>query len=197
MFCCYVHGAIPKKYKIYILILFSFLVIFSTSQNVLFSSAMITSKQAASQYLKKIPSNFKTLYLLGEKDPHIYAYIYSQGFIPYYLHSTRFRTQEVGVEEFADILRKQENVALIVGPHGKNSGRSILFRSNLPDYPFDEEEFLKSISKPFSARITLPYFAYFPSFIMEEELSQALYFSGRTPDYRDPSKNLTLYLWMK
>ena len=43
-------------------------------------------------------------------------------------------------------------------------------------------------------RVVLPYYAYFPPFLLEEETCEGLYFSGNIVDYRQDSKNITFFI---
>ena len=43
-------------------------------------------------------------------------------------------------------------------------------------------------------QVVLPYYAYFPPFLLEEETCEGLYFSGNIVDYRQDSKNITFFI---
>jgi hypothetical protein len=40
--------------------------------------------------------------------------------------------------------------------------------------------------------MVLPYYMHYPPFLLEEEISQALYFSGNIPDYKMPEMGITI-----
>ena len=85
-------------------------------------------------------------------------------------------------------------VALIIGPHGSGSGKSLVRHSTAPDFILDENV----IKKPIGAEeIKIPYYMYLPPFLFEEEVSQALYFSGKSPYYKADNMKLTIWLWEK
>ena len=100
-----------------------------------------------------------------------------------------FMTQE---QTRAGFLRDKK-CALLIGPTGPGSGCSIMYHSCLGD--FDVPNLDSYVSDNKLERITLPYYAYFPTFLLEEEISQALYFLGKIPGYKAGSKNLTLLLY--
>lgn len=83
-------------------------------------------------------------------------------------------------------------VALIVGPTGPNSGKSILNGSLMDDFYFTMPPGISTI-KP--EVIKLPYYAYYPFFMLEEENSQCFFFRRQTPDYRSAESQLTVYFW--
>lgn len=92
----------------------------------------------------------------------------------------------------AEFLRAKK-CALVIGPTGPGSGCSILYHSCLADYSITNLDSYVTANK--LKRIILPYYAYFPSFLLEEEISQALYFLRQVPNYKTESKNLTLLLY--
>lgn len=80
----------------------------------------------------------------------------------------------------------------ILGPHGKLSGRSVLRHSTLPDFQIDPAK----IARPTGAReFKFPFYGYHPAFLMEEEISQALYFEGAAPNRVDSDLQLTIWVW--
>jgi len=104
-----------------------------------------------------------------------------------------FNVDMVSMESLENVIASNERVGLIVGPNGADSGISILTHSTLQDFYVGKLYDYKFTKK--AQKVTLPYYAYLPSFLLEEEVSQGLYFMGKTPDYRADSKNLTLLLW--
>jgi hypothetical protein len=86
-------------------------------------------------------------------------------------------------------LEKEGRGILLLGPTGPGSGNSILDAAVLPD-------FTPRLAKDIRDRITfLPYYAFHPPFLFEEETCQALYFSGQTPDPASPAAGLKAYNW--
>lgn len=78
---------------------------------------------------------------------------------------------------------------LIIGPSGPGSGNSILERGTLPD-------FNPMIPDDLAARLTyLPYCAFHPSFLFEEENCLALYFLGETPLSNNRSAMIKTLSW--
>lgn len=79
--------------------------------------------------------------------------------------------------------------AVILPPHGPGSGRSVAHHCVLPDAPE------LSVQPPEDMRaVWLPSYTYFPAFLLEEEICQALYFHGQIPDYRQPEMGLNLWV---
>jgi hypothetical protein len=82
---------------------------------------------------------------------------------------------------------------LVVGPSGPGSGRSILAQGCLPDFLFDVGEFARKTGAKIQP---VPYYAYTPAFLMEEEICQSLLFEKLMPDPdRDPEKRIRLLWW--
>lgn len=78
---------------------------------------------------------------------------------------------------------------LIVGPTGEGSGNSILDSAYLQD--FKPQLPLASVVQP----TLLPYYAFHPPFLFEEEICQALYFSGKIPKADSPDAQLKIFNW--
>lgn len=102
----------------------------------------------------------------------------------------------VSLAKLADrvsIAGDKRKIGLIIGPHGAGSGKSVVHHSTLPDFNLTEIPGFDYVAALSSGREEFPYYVYYPPFLLEEEVSQALYFAGRSPDYRrDSAKNLTL-----
>lgn len=78
----------------------------------------------------------------------------------------------------------------VLGPTGAGSGMSILRHCILPDQ-VDEAR-----TAPSGVEVLkLPYFAYFPPFLLEEEVCQTLYFSGRVPHYAAEGLQVEVWRW--
>lgn len=80
-------------------------------------------------------------------------------------------------------------MALLLGPYGRGSGMSLVNRNDFYPGDFLDIESLRPLIKE---TISLPYYMHYPPFLMEEEVNQALYFLGKTPDYRIPAMGITL-----
>ena len=165
-----------KKLRPYLLLVALELLLVAIYTNTEFCHEMVRSNHFPGNYLSRLASDTE-LYIL-ENDPHAYPISRWSG-----LDITR-------INNLRDIPRKKgKKTALIIGPHGVDSRKSIVRDGIMKD-------FFPAVVKPPEAReIKLPYLAYFPSFLFEETVSQALYFSGDMPDYRDEDKQITLWLW--
>jgi hypothetical protein len=84
----------------------------------------------------------------------------------------------------------QRGGILVVGPGGKDSGRSFLHRGLLSDFVRPDE--LTTLLKSAHAR-QFPYYAYLPAFLQEEENTQLLFFRGLMPDPEDPEKQAVVW----
>jgi hypothetical protein len=144
-----------------------------------FCSEMRYSKQFSAEYLNRLSLDTE-LYML-DRDVH-------RDYIKAWLGR-----DVVGIGNIDDIYKNRgKKVALIIGPHGALSGRSILKHSTLDDFSLENMD----IYKPEGAiEIKLPYYAYFPSFMLEEEISQALYLSGDIPYYKSDNMKITVWIW--
>ncbi len=88
--------------------------------------------------------------------------------------------------------KNRKPIGLILGPHGPGSGLSVANHATFDD--FNINTFLKlDVLRPRIKEITLlPYYMHYPPFLLEEEITEALYFSGQIPDYRAPEMGITL-----
>jgi hypothetical protein len=133
-------------------------------QNVIFIKDMAHARKGALNAL-----NDKSIYVLSD-DPHSQA-------LKLWSHAREVSS--------ADLV--PQGAYLLLGPTGQDSGKSIMRNSALDDY------YPKLIGRKYKTKETLPYYAYFPSFLMEEEISEALLFTGKSPDSRLPRLQLTLF----
>ncbi len=83
-------------------------------------------------------------------------------------------------------------IALIVGPTGPNSGKSILRHSIMDDFYFALPPNIDTMP---SWTGTLPYYAHYPLFMMEEENSQCFFFRHQVPDSAAPESQLKVFYW--
>jgi hypothetical protein len=79
---------------------------------------------------------------------------------------------------------------LIVGPHGKASGRTVLRNSAVSDWLFQEDLLLQNGWKAVGSA---PFYAYNKAFSMEAELSQTLFFKGYFDELPLTQLGVTLY----
>ena len=143
------------------------------------SSRLVSIKQDAAAYVDAHAGT--TRFYVCSKDPHSF-------FLQVY-----FGKGVTMVDRLEDILcTDNQAAALILGPRGGKSGRTILARGVLEDFfPLDA-----GIAKPQAATETfLPYFAFHPFFALEEENCQYLYFSGQLPHNDDKDKHLAVWTW--
>jgi hypothetical protein len=81
---------------------------------------------------------------------------------------------------------------LLCGPHGPKSGMSIARHSVMPDFEIDSR-MRRRPAGVIEYKWPIPY--YHPSVLMEEEVSQALYLRGESPDYKREDLMLTAWAW--
>ena len=139
------------------------------------------SKNAFPDFLSKNPQ-VKNIYLLKE-DPHTI-------YIEKWLNDDRVRFIEIKtLNKILESESKDKKMGiLVVGPTGKGSGNSILRHSSLPDFDFDPPADIEA------KILYFPYMAYYPTFIFEEEISQALYFEGKIPSYHEKDKKIKAFI---
>lgn len=160
-------------------ICFIFLIL-AVITNIKFFAEMASAKQFGANYLTRL-SYSTDLYIL-RADPHA-------KFIKAWL--------DLDIKEIDNLnqieARTKKKIALIIGPHGEGSGKSISTPCILPDFLLDQ----LNIVKPQRAKeIYLPYYVHFPSFLFEEEICEALYLSGKTSDYSPNNRNLNITVWL-
>lgn len=139
------------------------------------------SRRTAPTQLEKLPATTKFVVL--ETDPHHEFIISWLGYDMQIIRST----------DIPGLIQSSNSpIALIVGPTGKNSGKSILRHSIMDDYYFslpDNISILPTMVKK------LPYYAHYPLFMMEEENSQCFFFRHQVPDPDSPESKLIVYFW--
>jgi hypothetical protein len=146
-----------------------------------FAQRMVKSKQAGSRHLVDLSHRAELVFM--RDDPHApFLYFWMLGLKTTIVDDLRSLPEGPG----------KPDVALVLGPRGFGSGRSILQRASLPDFHLEGVE----ASIPREAWNTLlPYYAHFPAFLFENEATEALYFEGLIPDYRAADSRLLIYTW--
>lgn len=149
------------------------------------SSSMHTwqSRREAASEFARLPSN-TSLFVLDE-DPH-------HDFITKWLQYDRDHSVSLANVPLMVQASKNRPTALIIGPTGLNSGKSILRNSIMDDFYFSLPPNIGIVPKMVKK---LPYYAHYPLFMMEEETSQCFFFRHQVPDYRSKESQLTLYFW--
>lgn len=165
-----------KKFLIFICILTA-LILFINVQS---CAKIIYSRTSIPKNLALIDQKVQ-LYILNE-DPHS-AYLLTW--------LSEFNIERVTAGNFLDkvLLRGNKKMGLIVGPTGFNSGISALRHCCLEDF-FIEQATMDQLLKN-SKVVKLPYYSNFTPFLLEEEICQAMYFSGKVPS----TSSITLFLW--
>lgn len=82
-----------------------------------------------------------------------------------------------------------ERGALVVGPTGEGSGRSVMQHGTLRDF---RPRLPSSLG---GASMTVGYYGFDPAFLMEEEICEALLFTRRMPRVGSPSTRLRVFVW--
>ena len=156
--------------------------------NMVMSNRLITARSAGAEFIEGRAKTQK-IYVLTE-DPHA---IYIMRWLNF--GKPREVVKEINLAELVAMVRNRNvdlrRVALVVGPTGKKSGNSIMRHGVLPDYYPESIKSYRELIKNCRTVEMLPYYAYQPAFLMEEEISQALYFADVIPDTTgDPGKSL-------
>lgn len=177
------YGALRRvRYRLLFLSCAGVLLAWSAWQGTALSSRIFHLRTDAPEYLRR-HFNDRTLYVLSEDG-----------------HATMLKDwlgRDCRVEIVAkDSLRAIDfsggQAALLLGPRGKGSGKSILSNYSLED--FYAEDILGQPRIAALARKVLPYYAYFPVFQFEEESCLGAYFAlPRIDDSRDDKNLLLLY----
>ena len=143
--------------------------LFFLALTVVFSIAQIlktrTARFAVPEFLEK-HAHVTNIYLLGE-DPHAV-------FISQWLQDPRIEFIDTKTMNriFWTAAATDRHELVIIGPTGSDSGNSILQSASLPD-------FVPAIPDRIAERFAyLPYYAYLPNFLFEEETCLALYFAA-------------------
>lgn len=170
---------LSRRLKYVILALGIFLFLLLVYANIKWCRQLIQARQAVPAYLAGQPKD-QTLYIF-EEDSHADAIIsWLEG----------FSIQRVKKADLEKVMSDNRRGALIIGPRAQGSGRSILSNCCMDDFLIDDIQ--PRLDK--MNRLTLPYYAYFPLFLLEEEVCEGLYFSGRRVDYKSDSKNITFFI---
>lgn len=134
------------------------------------------------EFLKKISPPMQ-LYVLKE-DIHGW-------FISKWLEDFNIKT--IPLKDLEHTVSTPKNIGFLIGPSGKDSAKSVICFWWAPhDFiiDLDNYEFIKTAQK-----VVLPYYAYFPIVLMDQEVFQRLYFMGKVTDYKSDEKNITLLIF--
>jgi len=166
-----------KRIKPYLIVFGLGACAFIITLNLAFSKEMIYVRKYTADYLTSLPADTEFYMLSGDNHAD---------YIKYWLGLSIKKIDKIS--QITDT-KNSRLIAIIIGPHGKDSGRSILKHSTFDDF------ILTEVVKPKGVKeVKLPYYAYFPSFLFEEEISQALFFAGETPDYKADNMQITVWL---
>jgi len=131
------------------------------------------------------------IYVLSE-DPHRKALLTTLN----WRATDEEKIGEITFEEFYRLAKSgdyAQRLILMVGPHGYRSGMSGARHSALPDFDVSGFPDFPRLRKLIKAAEQVDYYMYHPPFLLEEEVSQAFYFAGMSPDPKsDVSKRITL-----
>jgi len=169
-----------RKYRKPLAVLSLILLVTISYQQIMLAAKIRFKKNYAYSYLKShVPSG--KIYLLKE-DPHA-------EYIGLWLRD--FDIHNISISTLKDIAQrnKEEPMYVIIGPYGRGSGKSIIHHCLLDDFGYDDA----TLNIRNTKSITLPYFAYLPTFLLEE-LCMSFYFAGDIPDGENQSKNITLII---
>jgi hypothetical protein len=143
-----------------------FILMVALGQNILLSKEIIFARKNCIEVVK---SFFPNTFFAFAKDPHAQFYG-SMLEVPIKL-----------IKNSSELMSLKKGDVLILGPHGKESGKSLMRHSCLEDFIFDEEELKKIRFGKVSKALFYPYY---PSFRLEEEISQSFTFLNLSPDYQ-------------
>lgn len=145
-----------------------------------FTGEMVMSRTAAPRLIESLGGS-PQIYLLAD-DPH------AQYMDPWLAGPGLKPVRTIGALSELDMSKPG---VLVLGPHGPGSGLSILKGGSLPDFTLPA-----GLDKlPGVLHYVVPYYAYFPAFMMEQENTQAILFRGAAPDYHQQQYQLTIYAW--
>lgn len=139
-------------------------------------------RKTAPSALQALPDGTRIYFV--EEDPHYQFVELWLGFDNIYI---------IKRSELPYIIKNRTTpIALIIGPTGLNSGKSILSCCILDDFYFTLP---KEIGIHTSSVLTIPYYSYYPFFMMEEENSQYFFFNHMVPDSKAIQSHLKVYFW--
>lgn len=147
-------------------------------------------RSALVERMATLRTNHK-IYVLSE-DPHRKALLTTLN----WRSTDEGKIEEIKFEEFYRLAKNgshAQRLILIVGPHGYRSGMSGARHSALPDFNVSGFPDFAHLRRLIKAVEQVDYYMYYPPFLLEEEVSQAFYFAGMSPDPKsDMSKRITL-----
>lgn len=150
--------------------------------NVKSCSEMWRARKYTPEFLKGISPPLQ-LYVLKE-DIHGW-------FISRWMEDLKIRTTDL--KSLVRAVSTGKRLGLLMGPTGKDSAKSVICYCWAPhDFSIEQGnyKFLGTARKT-----TLPYYAFFPIFLIEDPIAQALYLMGRMPSHKSDDKNITLAIF--
>lgn len=150
--------------------------------NIRLCSEMWRARKYTPDFLKNISPPLQ-LYVLKE-DIHGW-------FISKWLED--FNVKSTDLKDLEHVVSGDKKIGLLIGPTGKDSAKSTICYCWAPHDFFIDPDNYKFIRA--ARKMVLPYYAYFPTFLMEDPITQALYFMGRMPSYKSDDKNITLVIF--
>lgn len=138
--------------------------------------------------IASLPS--RTVYFVIDEDPHG---IYLQDWLGYGKKIGIYNLRLAELQAAMQTIPRSIPVAILVGPTGSWSGRSILSSGLLDDFHF---ALPPAIAAPTTYEaIRLPYYAFYPPFLMEEENCQCFYFRDQMLKETSGRDSITMYYW--
>lgn len=185
--------------RIYAIVAMSLLTAFILASNVSRSSEVLEARKTIVNTITQYSGGLD-IYILNE-DPHRHHIVRA-------LNSPELTVsiQKVDFSKFIEVVEKSKVMertgklthrsALLLGPRGRDSGKSIIQHCTYPDYYPEQLAGFSQLENKAIKKITMLYYAYYPTFLMEEEVCQGLYFEGKTPVHKsDPSKDVMLMIF--
>lgn len=158
------------------------------TSNVSNSSELIEARKTIVNTITRYSGDLD-IYILNE-DPHRHHLVRS-------LNSPELTVSitKIDLADFIKVLknpgRSPHRPALLLGPRGQDSGKSAILHTT--DFYPDQIPDFSRVENAARKKVSMLYYAYYPTFLMEEEVNQALYFAGKTPVHKkDPNKDIVL-----
>lgn len=190
---------VARRARIYAVSSLSLLLALVLVSNVSKSSSTLEARKTIVNTITQYSGDLD-IYILNE-DPHRHHIVRA-------LNSPELTVsvEKVDFSKFIEVVKKAKvkersgklthRPALLLGPRGKDSGKSIIQHCTYPDYYPERLAGFPQLEKEAKKKIPMLYYAYYPTFLMEEEVCQGLYFEGKTPVHKsDPNKDVMLMIF--